>query len=193
MQTISSKDVTTALRYVNATSPATEKNAIEAVATETAATYLTSTDAGNTYAPLSGANFTGNVWSESTLSSYTNVLKNIVTDLGIDDPQVKKNLFDYKQVMEEATKSLKIDEIAGAPITATNAINVTKLSPDIDGLTINELKALAKEKDIKVPSGIRRKELVDLVKGVDSSNVATLQELDGPEQKGGAPLSTNVE
>ena len=24
-----------------------------------------------------GANFTGNVWSESTLSSYTNVLKNI--------------------------------------------------------------------------------------------------------------------
>jgi len=100
---------------------------------------------------------------------------------------------DYKQVMEEATKSLKIDEIAGAPITATNAINVTKLSPDIDGLTINELKALAKEKDIKVPSGIRRKELVDLVKGVDSSNVATLQELDGPEQKGGAPLSTNVE
>jgi len=38
VQTISSKDVTTALRYVNATSPATEKNAIEAVATETAAT-----------------------------------------------------------------------------------------------------------------------------------------------------------
>lgn len=47
-----------------------------------------------------GANFTGNVWSESTLSSYTNVLKNIVTDLGIDDPQVKKNLFDYTKVME---------------------------------------------------------------------------------------------
>ena len=38
VQTLSTKDVTTAIRYVNATSPATEKNAIEAVATETAAT-----------------------------------------------------------------------------------------------------------------------------------------------------------
>ena len=38
VQTLSTKDVTTAIRYVNATSPATEKNAIEAVATEAAAT-----------------------------------------------------------------------------------------------------------------------------------------------------------
>jgi hypothetical protein len=94
---------------------------------------------------------------------------------------------DYKQTMEqamEATRSLTIDEIAGAPITATNAINVTKLSPDIEELTINELKALAKEKGITVPSGIRRKGLVDLLK----SGASTVQ-LDGPEQNGGAPLA----
>ena len=98
---------------------------------------------------------------------------------------------DYKQVMEQATKSLNIDEIAGAPITATNAINVTKLSPELEELTINELKALAKEKGLKVPSGIRRKDLVDLVKGADSSSATGTNsgELDGPEQKGGAPLN----
>lgn len=96
---------------------------------------------------------------------------------------------DYKQVMEEATKSLKIDEIAGSPITATNAINVTKLSPDLESMTLKELQALAKEKAMIVPSGIRRKGLIDLLKG----NVTPFQELDGPEQKGGAPLPTSLE
>jgi hypothetical protein len=99
---------------------------------------------------------------------------------------------DYKQVMEEATKSLKIDEIAGAPITATNAINVTKLSPDLEIMTIRELQALAKEKGLTVPAGSRKKDLINLLKGPDSS-VTTFQELDGPEQKGGAPLSANLE
>lgn len=93
---------------------------------------------------------------------------------------------DYKQVMEEATRSLKIDEIAGSPITATNAINVTKLSPDLDSMTLKELQALAKEKGISIPSGSRRKAIIDLLKG-GSSNVS---ELDGPEQKGGAPLNS---
>lgn len=100
---------------------------------------------------------------------------------------------DYKQVMEEATKSLKIDEIAGAPITATNAINVTKLSPDLEIMTIRELQALAKEKGITVPAGSRKKDLINLLKGPDSSSVTAFQELDGPEQKGGASLSANLE
>lgn len=100
---------------------------------------------------------------------------------------------DYKQVMEEATKSLKIDEIAGAPITATNAINVTKLSPDLEIMTIRELQALAKEKGLTVPAGSRKKDLINLLKGPDSSSVTAFQELDGPEQKGGAPLSANLE
>ena len=100
---------------------------------------------------------------------------------------------DYKQVMEEATKSLKIDEIAGAPITATNAINVTKLSPDLEIMTIRELQALAKEKGLTVPAGSRKKDLINLLKGPDSSSVTAFQDLDGPEQKGGAPLFANLE
>ncbi len=47
-----------------------------------------------------GAYFTGNLWKEDTISTYTRVLKNIVTDLGLDDPQVKKNLFEYDDAIE---------------------------------------------------------------------------------------------
>ena len=45
-------------------------------------------------------NFNGNLWKEDTLSDYTSVLKNIVTDLKIDDTQVKKNLFEYDDAIE---------------------------------------------------------------------------------------------
>ena len=74
---------------------------------------------------------------------------------------------DKYQPVEEVTKSLKIDEIAGSPITASNAINVTKLSPDLESMTLKELQALAKEKGLTVPSGIRRKGLIDLVRGAE--------------------------
>ena len=65
---------------------------------------------------------------------------------------------DYKQAMEQATpltgsdtpyKSLQIDELAGVPVTATNAISVTKLSPDLDAMSLKELQALAKQKNVK--------------------------------------------
>ena len=103
------------------------------------------------------------------------------------DEVVSEN--EYTQIMEDATRSLQIDEIAGATITATNAINVTKLSPDLETMTLKELQALAKEKGLTVPSGIRRKGLIDLLKGSDSTSTPAFQELDGPEQRGGAPLS----
>ncbi|GEM_PF-1192927 len=45
-------------------------------------------------------NFNKNSWKEATLSAYTNVLKNIVNDLEIDDEQVKKNLFEYNNARE---------------------------------------------------------------------------------------------
>lgn len=45
-------------------------------------------------------NFNANLWHESTLIGYTNVLKNIVSDLKIDEKQVKKNLFEYNNPRE---------------------------------------------------------------------------------------------
>ncbi|MBU1093535.1 MAG: hypothetical protein KKH01_03640 [Firmicutes bacterium] len=45
-------------------------------------------------------NFSKNVWQDSTLSAYTDVLKHIVNDLKISDEMIKKNLFDYDQSRE---------------------------------------------------------------------------------------------
>ena len=109
---------------------------------------------------------------------------------------------EYKQTMEQAmehpVKSLQIDELAGVPLTATNAINVTKLSPDLELMSIKELKQLAKEKGLTVAEGARKKTLVDLLKAngssetVGSSDVqgTLLSSMDGPEPTGGASLDS---
>ena len=94
-------------------------------------------------------------------------------------------------VSETPYKSLQIDELAGVPVTATNAISVTKLSPDLDGMTLKELQALAKQKGVTIPAGSRRKAIIDLLKGSDGSSVVQgtlLSEMSGPEPVGGASL-----
>lgn len=114
---------------------------------------------------------------------------------------------EYKQAMEQATptsvsetpyKSLQIDELAGVPVTATNAISVTKLSPDLDSMTLKELQGLAKQKGLTINAGTRRKALIDMLKSSDASSAATgnmmqgtlLSEasLSGPEPVGGSSL-----
>lgn len=109
---------------------------------------------------------------------------------------------DYKQAMEQASpvsvsetpyKSLQIDELAGVPVTATNAISVTKLSPDLDGMTLKELQALAKQKGVTIATGSRRKAIIDMLKSSDGSNGTTVQgtllsEMPGPEPVGGSAL-----
>jgi hypothetical protein len=101
---------------------------------------------------------------------------------------------EVEEVEEESTKSLQIDELAGVPLTATNAINVTKLSPDLDSMTLKELQQLAKESNVTVPAGTRRKALIDLLKGNSKSEGALqgtlLSNMDGPEPVGGAPLDS---
>lgn len=111
---------------------------------------------------------------------------------------------DYKKAMDSPVsqdipyKSLQIDELAGVPVTAVNAINVTKLSPDLESMSVKELRALAKEKGLTVPTGALRKDVLSLLKGgVDTSATPTLVPtgtslqgtmLDGPELSGGASL-----
>jgi hypothetical protein len=110
---------------------------------------------------------------------------------------------DYKRAMDSPVasqdvpyKSLQIDELAGVPVTATNAISVTKLSPDLETMSLKELQTLAKEKGLVVVAGARRKTIIDLLKGdvnltptvtpTSTSLQGTM--LDGPEMKGGASL-----
>jgi len=103
---------------------------------------------------------------------------------------------EYKVAMEHPTKSLQIDELAGVPLTATNAINVTKLSPDLDAMSVKELKQLAKEKGLTVAEGARKKTLVDLLKlngfsdsaGTNEAQGTLLSSMDGPELVGGMSL-----
>jgi len=106
---------------------------------------------------------------------------------------------EYKQAMstpsmgsETPYKSLQIDELAGVPVTATNAISVTKLSPDLDSMTLKELQTLAKQNGLTIAAGSRRKAIIDMLKGNDT-NTTSLQgtmisEVSGPEPVGGSAL-----
>jgi hypothetical protein len=115
----------------------------------------------------------------------------------LKEEEVEEVQEEYKQVMEEATRSLQIDELAGVPLTATNAINVTKLSPDLDSMTLKELQQLAKERNLTVAAGTRRKALIDLLKSNSKPEGALqgtlLSSMDGPELEGGAPLEASLD
>lgn len=64
-------------------------------------------------------------------------------------------------------RTLQIDESNSAPAAGLPAINVTKLSPDLDSMTVKELQDLAKQNNVKVPAGTRRKDLIELLKGAN--------------------------
>jgi hypothetical protein len=100
---------------------------------------------------------------------------------------------DYQQTLEQALsqhaqvdggdgqggspyRTLQIDETSSqAGSVVIPAINVTKLSPDLDSMTVKELNALAKQRNLSVPAGTRRKDLIDLLKKSQPS---------GPAQQG---------
>jgi len=107
---------------------------------------------------------------------------------------------DYQKTLEQtlgkinedsstpAYRNLQIDELGMGATQGLNSINVTKLSPDLDSMTVKELQGLAKQKAVTVPAGTRRKDLIDLLKKSDGS--APLQgtllssmtvDLQGPE------------
>lgn len=101
---------------------------------------------------------------------------------------------DYKKAMDSPVsqevpyKSLQIDELAGVPVTATNAISVTKLSPDLDSMTLKELQGLAKQRNLVTPSGARRKAIIDMLKGVEPSAVQGTLLSSMESESGGASL-----
>ena len=95
---------------------------------------------------------------------------------------------DYQQTLEQAlesasateameSKTLQIDESSASLATGTLApVSVTKLSPDLDAMSVAELKALVKQKSLTAPAGARRKDLLDLLKKSSNTNAM----LDGP-------------
>jgi hypothetical protein len=111
----------------------------------------------------------------------------------VEDSSDSHNDLDYQQTLEQAletateldARTLHIDDASGSGGQTTSVmgmmgqpVNVTKLSPDLDSMTVKELHALAKEKGVTVPAGTRRKELIDLIKR-DTQNTKNSM-LDGP-------------
>jgi dihydroorotate dehydrogenase len=93
-------------------------------------------------------------------------------------------------------RTLQIDEVSGQVSQNQPPVQVTKLAPDLDSMTVNELKALAKEKGVTIPANTRRKEIIDLIrKATGGIQGTSLEELGGPEPPaGGASLdSTELE
>lgn len=103
---------------------------------------------------------------------------------------------DYQQTIEQAldsmgadSKALYIDEAnASASVISAPAISVTKLSPDLESMTVKELLGLAKQNGVSVPAGTRRKEIIELLKRAPSTQGTQGTMLDGPEPSGGSPL-----
>jgi hypothetical protein len=99
-----------------------------------------------------------------------------------------------KESKENSYRTLQIDDLNGqiAPI------QVTKLSPDLELMTVKELQTFAKTKNISVPNGIKRKDLIEHIKKSltgTSAVVAPLAslsqvqtQLEGPPIQEGAPL-----
>ena len=88
---------------------------------------------------------------------------------------------DYQQTLEQALASaaetdsgpsahgpyrtLQIDEPPSSTgSTLGGAINVTKLSPDLDSMTVKELTTFAKQNGLSIAAGTRRKDLIDMIK-----------------------------
>jgi hypothetical protein len=96
---------------------------------------------------------------------------------------------DYQQTLEQAlesasaieSKTLQIDESAANLAPANLApVSVTKLSPDLDAMSVAELKALVKQKSLSAPAGARRRDLLELLKKSSDGSGSGSTMLDGP-------------
>ena len=89
----------------------------------------------------------------------------------------------------DAMRMLHIDEMQ-QPNVLQPAISVTKLSPDLDSLTVKELTGLAKQKGLSVPAGTRRKDLIELLKKSGPAvTQGTMLDGPGPDDNQGSPLN----
>jgi hypothetical protein len=91
------------------------------------------------------------------------------------------------------SKVLHIAENGADTGLLSPAISVTKLSPDLEAMTVKELNGLAKQKGLTVPAGTRRKELIEMLKKAAAAPESSSSMLDGPMSlNDGAPLDGSL-
>ena len=137
-------------------------------------------------------------FAEPITAEYLNAISGPVPLQENEVEDVEENSADeYQQTLEQAFENVKggsssegssyrmlqVDELgSSAPV-----ISVTKLSPDLDSMTVKELLSLAKQQGRSIPANTRRKEIIELLK----KHVPTLEgaeELLGGVPLGGVPL-----
>lgn len=100
---------------------------------------------------------------------------------------------EYQQTLEQALEQANSIEAQDKTLLVTGEVTdgvapltVTKLMPDLESMSVKELGTLAKERGLTVPSGTRKKELIELLKRTTT--------LEGPPVATGASLDlTEVE
>jgi len=133
---------------------------------------------------------------------YLNTISGPIPLQSDDVDDVSSEQDEYQQTLEQALESataiesveskvLHIAENSGDASLLSPAISVTKLSPDLEAMTVKELNGLAKQNGLSVPAGTRRKELIEMLK--KSTSAARSSMLDGPAPlNDGAPLDGSL-
>jgi hypothetical protein len=133
----------------------------------------------------------------NTISGPIPLQSDEIDDVASEEDEYQQTL---EQALESATaiesvesKVLHIAENGGDTSLLSPAINVTKLSPDLEGMTVKELNGLAKQKGLTVPAGTRRKELIEMLKKATAAPESSSSMLDGPVPlNDGAPLDGSL-
>ena len=135
---------------------------------------------------------------------YLNAISGPVPLQNDEIDEVASEQEDYQQTLEQALESasaiesveskvLRIAENGSDTGLLSPAISVTKLSPDLEAMTVKELNGLAKQKGLTVPAGTRRKELIDMLKKATAGPESSSSMLDGPMSlNDGAPLDGSL-
>jgi hypothetical protein len=135
---------------------------------------------------------------------YLNAISGPVPLQNDEIDEVASEQEDYQQTLEQALESasaiesveskvLHIAENGADTGLLSPAISVTKLSPDLEAMTVKELNGLAKQKGLTVPAGTRRKELIDMLKKAAAGPESGSSMLDGPMPlNDGAPLDGSL-
>lgn len=135
---------------------------------------------------------------------YLNAISGPVPLQNDEIDEVASEQEDYQQTLEQALESasaiesveskvLHIAENGADTGLLSPAISVTKLSPDLEAMTVKELNGLAKQKGLTVPTGTRRKELIDMLKKATAAPESSSSMLDGPMPlNDGAPLDGSL-
>jgi hypothetical protein len=135
---------------------------------------------------------------------YLNAISGPVPLQNDEIDEVASEQEDYQQTLEQALESasaiesveskvLHIAENGADTGSLSPAISVTKLSPDLEAMTVKELNGLAKQKGLTVPTGTRRKELIEMLRKATAGPESSSSMLDGPTPlNDGAPLDGSL-